>query len=95
MLLAAILAMTFTSCANPNQEIVTITGIFTTVWNGEPHYTLTDEAGNRYKVLLEEQTAQSIGGPLEADRKRVVLTGYFVDETKEVFQVTSIELAEP
>lgn len=98
ILLFAILALTMSACkqsGNPAQEIVSMTGIFTTVWNGDAHYSLTDDAGNRYTILLEAETAKSIGGPLNADRKRVVLEGYFVSEAKDVFQVTSIELAKP
>jgi len=71
---------------------VTITGWFTTVWNGEPHYSITDDQGQTTRVLLDVELAKPFGGPLELDRKRVTVTGEFVNDPQGALRILSINI---
>lgn len=80
--------------AAPTQSpnIVTITGWFTTVWNGEPHYSITDDQGQTTRILLDVELAKPFGGPLELDRKRVTVTGEFVNDPQGALRILSINI---
>ena len=78
------------STQSPN--IVTITGWFTTVWNGEPHYSITDDQGQTTRILLDVELAKPFGGPLELDRKRVTVTGEFVNDPQGALRILSINI---
>lgn len=69
---------------------VTITGWLTTVWNGEPRYSITDDQGKTTTLLLDEELAKPLGGPLALDRKRVILSGKMVNEAQGVVRVLTI-----
>ncbi|MDD2923468.1 MAG: hypothetical protein PHQ36_14375, partial [Anaerolineales bacterium] len=81
-----------TPAALPTQipNTATITGWFTTVWNGEPHYSITDDQGQVTKLLLDEELAKPLGGPLALDRKRVTISGEFVSDPQGALRVLSI-----
>jgi hypothetical protein len=70
---------------------VSINGWFTTVWNGEPHYFITDDQGVTTRLLMDDKLAEPLGGPLELDRKRVSLTGLVTGESPVTVQVLSIQ----
>jgi len=75
-----------------SSSLVTITGWFTTVWNGEPHYSITDDQGQTTRILLDVELAKPFGGPLELDRKRVTVTGEFVNEPQGALRILSINI---
>ena len=83
-------APTLEPAAAPGGQ-VEITGIFTTVWNGEAHYFITDEQGQTTQLLLEEAVARPLGGPLALDRKRVTILGEVVSESPRIVRVTSVQ----
>ena len=82
-------AATIASPTQPSQ-IVTITGWFTTIWNTEPHYSITDDQGQTTRLLLDEELAKPLGVPLELDRKRVTVMGEIVNEPQGALRVLSI-----
>ncbi len=81
---------TMKSTTTPN--LVTITGLFTTIWNGGPHYSITDDQGQTTQLLLDDETAKPLGGPLELDRKRVTVQGVMVDDPPGALQVLSVSM---
>lgn len=72
---------------------VTITGWFTTVWNDEPHYSITDDQGQTTRLLLNEELTKPFGGPLELDRKRVTIVGEMTSDSPRTVRVLSIQFA--
>lgn len=72
---------------------VTITGWFETVWNGEPHYSITDQNNQTTDLLLDDAVARPLGGPLELDRKRVTLVGVVTLASPRTVRVLSIQFA--
>jgi hypothetical protein len=81
---------------NPIQtsDSVTITGWFATIWNGEPHYSITDDKGQTTQLLVSEEVASSLGGPLALDRKRVTVSGEIVNDPEGALRVLSIRFEE-
>lgn len=77
--------------ASPGRTL-TITGVFTTIWNGGPHYSITDDAGQRYDVLLDEKVAKPFGGPLALDRKRFTIIGESTTNSPNIIRVLSIRM---
>jgi hypothetical protein len=75
-------------------NMVTITGWFTTVWNGEAHYSITDDQGQTTELLMEDETAKPLGGPLQLDRKRVTITGEIVSDSPRTVRVLSVQFAD-
>ncbi len=73
---------------------VTITGWFTTIWNEEPHYAITDDEGQEIQLLMDEELIRPLGGPLALDRKRVMVIGEFVNDPQGTLQVRSIRFAD-
>ncbi len=84
-------APTAVTTAGDSARLVTITGWFVTVWNDEPHYALTDEQGQKVKLLLDDTVAKPLGGPLELDRKRVTIVGEVVSESPLVVRVLDVQ----
>jgi hypothetical protein len=76
----------------PVQPTVTVTGWFTTVWNGEPHYTLTDNQGKIYELTINEEEVIKLGGPLELDRKQVTVKGEYLSKQANSILVTSLQI---
>jgi hypothetical protein len=72
---------------------VTITGWFTTIWNEEPHYSISDEQGQTTQLLLDDEAAKPLGGPLELDRKRVTIVGEIKSISPKIVRVLSIKFA--
>ncbi len=76
----------------PSPRLITITGWFVTVWNGEPHYSLTDDQGNVSQLLLDPDVSKSLGGPLAFDRKRVTIVARVASESPPTLRVISIKI---
>ncbi len=74
-------------------EQISITGWFTTVWNGKPHYFITDELGQVTELLLDPEVAKPLGGPLELDRKRVTIMGEITSLSPKTVRVLSVQFA--
>ena len=72
---------------------VTITGWFTTIWNDEPRYSITDDQGQTTQLLLYDETAKPLGGPLELDRKRVTIVGEIISDSPRIVRVLSVQFA--
>jgi hypothetical protein len=72
---------------------VTITGWFTTIWNGKPHYSITDDQGQVTQLLLDDETAKPLGGPLELDRKRITMVGEIISDSPRIVRVLSVQFA--
>jgi len=77
----------------PTSKQVTITGVFTTIWNGETSYTITDDQGQTTQLLLDNETAKPLGGPLELDRKRVTIVGEITSDSPRIVRVLSVQFA--
>jgi len=75
----------------PTPKKVTITGWFTTIWNSEPHYSITDDQGQTTKLLLDDETAKPLGGPLELDRKQVTIVGELISDSPMIVKVLSVQ----
>ena len=73
---------------------VTITGWFTTVWNGGAHYSITDAQGQTTTLLMEDAIAKPLGGPLALDRKRVTIVGEIVSDLPRTVRVLSVQFAD-
>ena len=76
----------------PSMQI-TITGWFTTIWDGEPLYSITDDQGQTTQLLLDDETAKPLGGPLELDRKRVTIVGEIISDSPRTVRVLSVQFA--
>ena len=72
----------------------TITGWFTIVYNGEGHYTISEENGQKTRLIIAESILQDAGGTLKFDRQKVIVTGRLLSESPREFQVQSIQLQE-
>ena len=72
--------------------LVTITGWFTTVWNGGEHYFITDDQGITTRLLLDEEITTPLGGPLALDRKKVTVSGEIVSDPPGALQVLSVRI---
>jgi hypothetical protein len=75
-------------------EQVSITGWFNTVYNHQPHYSITDERGRIATLLLTEEATRPFGGPLFIDRKHVTITGTVNTVNPLAVRVLNIRLAE-
>jgi hypothetical protein len=104
ILCVLVMASVLTACTAANAPLemtptpsgqVVITGWFTTVWNGEAHYSITDAQGQTTSLLLEDEVAKPLGGPLELDRKRVTIMGEVVSGSPRIVRVLSVQFAEP
>ena len=78
-----------------NSEQVTITGWLNIIWNDEPLYTITDDQGQQTTLLIDEETAKTVGGPLAIDRQRITIVGEVVSESPKTVNVQSIQLETP
>lgn len=83
------------STAPDDQQVVTLTGMFHTVWNGEPRYFLTDEQGTTTELLLDEALARPYGGTIAIDRKRVRIQGTVVVEPRQGVRARTLDLLIP
>lgn len=76
----------------PSPNRITVTGWFTTIWNGEPHYWITDAQGQTFQLLLDPEVARPLGGSSELDRKQVTVLGEVISESPPVLRVVSIRV---
>ena len=81
-----------TLMATATLDRVKITGWFTTIWNTEPRYFITDDQGHTTRLLLDEEVTRPFGGPLALDRKKVTVIGEASDDLAGALHVLSIEL---
>lgn len=84
------MSLSISACASKPANTVTITGWFSTIWNGEPHYSITDDQGQTTRLVLDEELAKPLGGPLALDRKRVIVSGEIVNDPQGALRVLSI-----
>ena len=83
----------FASDPDPEDEAtVTLTGWLSIVWNEEPHFFLTDDTGQTFEVLIDEQLMAPLGGPLTLDRSRVLVLAVAAPPSPDLFKALSIEL---
>ena len=61
--------------AGEPKQMVSLSGWFTVVWNDRTRYFLTDDQGRWTELLLDEEMAKPLGGPLAFNRKRVKIVG--------------------
>jgi hypothetical protein len=88
----SIVATTTIAPTIPTVKQVTITGWFTTIWDEKPHYSITDDQGQRTDILFDEELAKSYGGALTFDRKRVTIIGEAMNNPPGLVRVVSIKL---
>ena len=79
--------------AVPATGEVSITGWFSTIWNGRPQYWLADDQGQRIRILLDEDVARPLGGPQAFNRRRVTVVGEVVSQDPRTVRVVAIEFA--
>lgn len=77
--------------SNKAQEI-SLSGWVTVIWNDSVHYILSDDQGRWTELLLDEEMAQSLGGPLALNHKRVKIVGERTAAPSESVRVLSIVL---
>ncbi len=77
--------------SNEPQE-VSLSGWVTVIWNDSAHYVLSDDQGRWTELLLDEETARSLGGPLALNHKRVRIVGERAASPSESVRVLSIVL---
>jgi hypothetical protein len=77
--------------SNEAQE-VSLSGWVTVIWNDSAHYILSDDQGRWTELLLDEETAQSLGGPLALNHKRARIVGERAAAPSESVRVLSIVL---
>lgn len=69
-------------------------GWFTTIWNGDAHYFLTNQSGEQTELFIDEEVRKKLGGLLSYDRKIVSISGVRVNAPREGLQIASINLEE-
>lgn len=77
----------------PAPERVTRVGSFHMVWNTRPHYFVTDDAGVTTELLMSEEVARPLGGPLKLIGQRVRVSGDRVTDPQGAVRVLTIEPA--
>ena len=81
-----------TALPTETPAIVSITGWFTTVWNGEPHFSISDDQGQTIHLVLDEALLQSAGGLMALNNQKVTLSGEFVSGAQDALKVLTIHL---
>lgn len=77
--------------ASPSPEgTLTLSGWFTIIRNHESHYFITDDQGVMVEVLLDDDVAAPLGGPLALDRTRVTIVGVLTSDAPAVVRALSI-----
>lgn len=82
-----------TSPSLVNAVQVTITGVLTTIWNHETHYTINEDQGQKTELLIDEEVAKPLGGSLAINGKRITIKGELVKDSPKTVKVMSIQLA--
>jgi hypothetical protein len=72
---------------------ITMTGWFVIVYNGGPHYSVTEADGAKAVLEISETAAAEWGGVRQFDRQRVTVQGKVVIQNPLTIQVTHIQLA--
>lgn len=72
---------------------ISMTGVLETVYNGTPHYFLSDGKGGRATLILSEDVTRAGGGPLAFDRKLITVQGIVTASKPLTIRVTKIALA--
>lgn len=99
LLLETDTAATATALANPpniypttGADLITISGRFITIFNEEPHFSITDDQGQTTELLIDEEVARASGGTMAFNRQRVTVVGEVLSDPAGVIQVLSIRL---
>ncbi|KAB2958885.1 MAG: hypothetical protein F9K13_12265 [Candidatus Methylomirabilis oxygeniifera] len=73
-------------------QAISLSGWVTVIWNDRVHYILSDDQGRWTELLLDEEMAQSLGGPLALNHKRAKVVGERMAAPSESVRVLSIVL---
>jgi hypothetical protein len=73
-------------------QVTCVVGLFQIIWNGEPRYFLTDDQGQRARLLIGDDVMRSVGGVLDFNLKRVEAIGEPADTFPDALRVISIKL---
>lgn len=65
------------------------------IWNGSPQYSIADDQGQRFELLIEEEAFREFGGALLIDRKRVTVVGTLLGNEPKRLKVSALYLAPP
>jgi hypothetical protein len=74
--------------------VLTLTGWFHVIWNGEPRFMLVDDRGVATRLLLDPVLTRPFGGPRAINGRRVTITGEPGADQPQTVRVLTIELAE-
>ena len=77
-----------------NTVLVSVSGWFTIVHNGEPHYFLNQDNGEKSQLFFDAARLESLGGALQFDRKKVSLTGELTSTDPRMIFVHTIHIQE-
>ena len=75
-------------------NLVSVSGWFTIIYNGEPHYYLNEESGEKSQLFFDAASLESIGGALQFDRKKVSLRGELTSANPRMIYVRTIHIKE-
>jgi len=75
-------------------NLVSVSGWFTIINNGEPHYYLNEESGEKSQLFFDAASLESIGGALQFDRKKVSLRGELTSANPRMIYVRTIHIKE-
>lgn len=73
---------------------VTISGWVSIVQNGHTVYTLFDDQGAPWELLIDETLLQSVGGAQALNGKRVLVDGTWTSDTPAKIRVSSLQIEE-
>ena len=76
-------------------NLVTITGVFAIIRNGETRYWITDDEEQITTLIIDNAIFIPFGGSFAVDRKRVTIVGEVVSESPRTVRVLSIQIASP
>ena len=78
--------------APEGREAFSAGGHLNVVWNDQPHYIFSTEAGQVFELLLAEETAAGLGGPLTLNNSLVSVEGLLGCVDVAQVEVTSVEI---
>jgi hypothetical protein len=74
------------------EATVTIPGRLTVVQNGHTVYTLFDDQGTSWELIIDESLLQSVGGAQALKDKRITVSGTWTSDTPAKIRVTFLEV---
>lgn len=76
------------------EAAVTISGWLTIVQNGHIIYTLFDDQGAAWELIIDESVLQSAGGAQALSDKRITVSGTWTSDTPAKIRVSSLKVEE-